>query len=142
MVTDCGDGTVTLHRLVQAHTRTSDQDDPRRQADAIDRARDKAAELLAQAFPADGEHPANWPRYRTLLPHLEALTRHHTPDHDTPHTARALDRAARYQVGQGVLAPTIEAFRRALTTRERVLGSGHPLITVVRANLERARSAQ
>ncbi|MFE5899261.1 tetratricopeptide repeat protein [Streptomyces sp. NPDC056488] len=135
MVTDLGDGTVILHRLVRAHSRTSDQDDPHRQADAIDRARDKAAELLAQAFPADGERPANWPRYRALLPHVEALTRHHTPDHDTLHTARALDRATRYQVGQGVLALTIEAFRRALSTRERLLGTDHPYTLTSRNNL-------
>ncbi|MGW6874588.1 tetratricopeptide repeat protein [Streptomyces xanthophaeus] len=70
--------------------------------------------------------PANWPRYQALLPHTDALVTHHTPDHDTDHTAEALIRAANYRQEQGVLVPALHAYQRALTARERMLGTTHP----------------
>ncbi|MGW9210996.1 tetratricopeptide repeat protein, partial [Embleya sp. NPDC055664] len=138
MITDNHDDTLTVHRLVQALARTPDPHDPHRRPQAVDHARDRAAARLADTFPTDVDHPGNWPRCRALLPHTDALTRHHTPDHDTAHTAHALDRAAAYQLGQGALVPTIHALRRALTTRERVLGDDHPDTLDSRDNLANA----
>ncbi|MFA7766314.1 FxSxx-COOH system tetratricopeptide repeat protein [Streptomyces sp. NRRL S-448] len=138
MVTDNHDGTLTVHRLVQALARTPDPDDPHRGPEAIDHARSEAAAHLAKAFPTDVDQPAGWPRCRALLPHIDALTRHHSPDHDTVDTAQSLDRAALYQLGQGALAPAIQAFQRALATRERALGIEHPLTLGSRNNLAHA----
>lgn len=138
MVTHNHDGTLTVHRLVQALARTPDPYDPHRGPEAIDHARSQAAAHLAKAFPTDADQPSGWPRCRALLPHIDALTRHHSPDHDTADTAQALDRAALYQQGQGALAPAIQAFQRALATRERVLGIEHPLTLGSRNNLAQA----
>ncbi|MGW7328136.1 tetratricopeptide repeat protein [Streptomyces sp. NPDC054840] len=135
MVSDNHDGTLTVHRLVQALARTPEPNDPHRHPDTIDHARNQAATLLADAFPTDFDQPAQWPRCRALLPHTDALTRHHTPDHDTADTANALDRAASYQQGQGALSPAIPAFQRALATQERVLGTDHPNTLASRNNL-------
>ncbi|MGW9370275.1 tetratricopeptide repeat protein [Streptomyces xanthophaeus] len=126
MVTDNHDGTLSVHRLVQSLARTPDREDPHRRPEAISRARDHAAELLAQAYPTPVRDPANWPRYQALLPHTDALVTHHTPDHDTDHTAEALIRAANYRQEQGVLVPALHAYQRALTARERMLGTTHP----------------
>ncbi|GAA2815614.1 tetratricopeptide repeat protein [Streptomyces showdoensis] len=135
MITDNHDGTLTVHRLVQSLARTPDPEDPHRQADDIDEARDDAAELLARAYPADPDHPANWPRYRALLPHTEALAGHHPADQDTLYTSHALDRAATYARGQGAPALTVPTFQRALAARERVLGQDHPSTLSSRNNL-------
>ncbi|UUU45176.1 FxSxx-COOH system tetratricopeptide repeat protein [Streptomyces sp. NBC_00162] len=135
MVTDNHDGTLTVHRLVQALARTPDPDDPHRRPEDVDHARNQAAARLADAFPIDVDQPATWPRCRALLPHTDALTRNHTPDLDTDDTAHALDRAATYQQGQGALSLAVKAFQRALATRERVLGPDHPRTLVSRSNL-------
>ncbi|MDQ0605416.1 tetratricopeptide (TPR) repeat protein [Streptomyces canus] len=141
MITDNHDGTLTIHRLLQALARTPDAGDTHRTPEAVDHARDQAAALLAEAFSTDVHQPETWPRCRALLPHTDALTRHHTPDHDTTHTAHALDRAAAYQSGQGSLTPAIHAFQRALATRDRVLGGDHPHTLTSRNNLAHAYQA-
>ncbi|WP_063739127.1 tetratricopeptide repeat protein [Streptomyces violaceoruber] len=138
MVTDNHDGTLSVHRLVQALARTPDPHDSHRRADDISRARDHAAGLLAAAYPDDSHNPANWPRYQALLPHTDALTTHHTPDHDTVHTAAALTQAAAYRQEQGALSPALHAHQRALTTCERVLGADHPDTLASRSNLAAA----
>ncbi|MFC8894858.1 FxSxx-COOH system tetratricopeptide repeat protein, partial [Streptomyces cinereoruber] len=135
MITDNHDGTLTVHRLVQALARTPDPDDPHRQADDVDRARDHAAGLLAKAYPADPDIPANRPRYQQLLPHTDALADHHPSDYDTLATAYAFDRAATYRQRQGALSPALPAFRRAVAAYERVLGQDHPDTLSLRGNL-------
>ncbi|MER6914858.1 tetratricopeptide repeat protein [Streptomyces sp. NPDC000594] len=135
MITDNHDDTLTVHRLVQALARTPDPDDPHRQADDLDRARDGAARLLATAYPSDAEHPANWPRYQALLPHTDALVSHHTGEHDTTDTAHVLDRVATYRQGQGTPALAVPALQRALAARKRVLGKDHPGTLTSRNNL-------
>ncbi|MET8112764.1 tetratricopeptide repeat protein [Streptomyces prasinus] len=141
MVTDNNDGTLTVHRLVQALARTPDPRDPHRQTATIDRARDQATTLLAAAFPTDLEQPGNWPRFRALLPHSDALTSLHTPAHDTVHTARVLNCASAFRQTQGSPDAAVPAFERALDTRERVLGSDHPHTLISRNNLAYAYAA-
>ncbi|WP_327660904.1 MULTISPECIES: tetratricopeptide repeat protein [unclassified Streptomyces] len=141
MVTDNNDGTLTVHRLVQALARTPDPRDPHRQKAAIDQARDQATTLLAAAFPSDLQQPRNWTRFRALLPHSDALTSLHTPDHDTVHTARVLNCAAAYRQVQGSPVAAVPALERALDTRERVLGSDHPHTLISRNNLAYAYAA-
>ena len=52
------DGRLTVHRLVQAVTRTPDPADPHRTPAAIDQARAKATAQLNAAAPADWRDPA------------------------------------------------------------------------------------
>ncbi|WP_085575993.1 tetratricopeptide repeat protein [Streptomyces sp. 13-12-16] len=141
MVTDNHNGTLSVHRLVQALARTPDPHDPHRRTDDISHARDHAAELLAAAYPDDSHNPANWPRYQALIPHTDALTTHHAPDYDTTHTATALSQAAVYREGQGALASALHAHQRALTTYERVLGADHPDTLASRNHLAGAYQA-
>ncbi|MFG2676880.1 tetratricopeptide repeat protein, partial [Streptomyces sp. NPDC048445] len=138
MITGNRDRALSVHRLVQTLARTPDPQDPHRLPQAIDHARNQATELLANAFPTDTRQPEAWPRCRELLRHTDALTSRHTPDHDTTHTAHALNSAATYQGDQGAFAPAIYAFERALATRERVLGDDHPDTLASRHNLASA----
>ncbi|MEV6683277.1 tetratricopeptide repeat protein [Streptomyces erythrochromogenes] len=135
LITDNHDGTLSVHRLLQALARTPDPDDPHRTPEAVDHARDQAAALLADGFPTETDRPENWPRCTALLPHTDALARNHTLEHDTAHTAHALDRAAAYRSGQGSLTPAVRTFQRAIATRERVLGEDHPDTLTSRNNL-------
>ncbi|MEU0940476.1 tetratricopeptide repeat protein [Embleya sp. NPDC005971] len=135
MLTDNRDTTLSVHRLVQHLARTPDPADPHRLPEHIDHARDRATTLLAAAFPTDVRHPDTWARCHTLLPHADALTGHHTPDHDTPHTAHVLTRAAAYRWEHGALALAVPALERAHTTHEGILGDDHPDTLTVRNNL-------
>ncbi|MEW2524448.1 tetratricopeptide repeat protein, partial [Streptomyces sp. NPDC047071] len=159
MITDNADGTVTVHRLVQAlartpdphrwpaivhrlvqaFTRTPDPRDFHRRPAAVAQARNRATILLADAFPTgDLDQPDTWPRCRALLPHADALTQHHPPDHDTAQTAFVLYCTAVYRIGQGAITPAIDALQRALATEKRVLGGDHPSTLASRNNLASA----
>ena len=94
-------GTLAMHRLVQAVTRTPDPGDPHRDPRAIDDARDQATRQLADAVPADWKDPAGWPTWRMLLPHIDALASHAPPDADTETTAYLLNGAGAFLEGQG-----------------------------------------
>ncbi|MET9444402.1 tetratricopeptide repeat protein, partial [Streptomyces sp. NPDC006610] len=139
MITDNGDATLSVHRLVQALARTPDPDDPHRRPEAIDHARNQATERISAAFPVGrDDQPDTWPLCRALLPHADALTHHHTPDHDTIQTADVLHLTALYRFGQGALAPAIRAFQRALAAEERLLGNDHPHTLTTRHDLAHA----
>jgi hypothetical protein len=135
------EGAVTVHRLVQAIARTPDPDDPHRQAADIDHARDQATTLLNQASPTTTYEPVHWPAWRSLLPHINALADHTTPDTDTVTTSRLLDRTATFLVNQGALSRAITYLQRALAHDERVLGTDHPHALASRNNLAYAYEA-
>ncbi|MDI2129643.1 tetratricopeptide repeat protein [Yinghuangia seranimata] len=141
LVTDHGDGTLAVHRLVQTIARTPDPHDPHRNADDIHRARDTATTSLEAAFPGDCELPEHWPRYRILLPHADALTHAAAPDTDTTDTADLLDCTAEYRLEQGALAAATAAFERALAARYRLLGADHPDTLISRNNVAYAYAA-
>ena len=66
LVTPAGDGSVSVHRLVQAVT--ADQ----MPAELAGQWRQAAAALIEAAIPADTELPATWPVCAALLPHAQA----------------------------------------------------------------------
>ena len=66
LVTPAGDGSVSVHRLVQAVT--ADQ----MPAELASQWRQAAAALIEAAIPADPQLPATWPAYAVLLPHARA----------------------------------------------------------------------
>ncbi|MGQ4390265.1 FxSxx-COOH system tetratricopeptide repeat protein [Streptomyces sp. SAS_270] len=127
--------TLSVHRLVQAVARTPDPGDAHRTPALIEQAREQATACLHSALPADWEDPATWLTWRTLLPHIDALADHTTPDTDTSTTARILNLTALFLDNQGLTARAISHLQRALEDRLRVLGEDHPDALVSRSNL-------
>ncbi|GAA3598271.1 tetratricopeptide repeat protein [Streptomyces osmaniensis] len=139
---DPATGTLAVHRLVQDLARTPDPDDPHRTPHHIDQAREQATTNLHTTLPATWDSPATWPTWRTLLPHIDALTDHTTQDTDTATTAHILDRTGGFLDNQGLPTRAIRHLRRALIDYERVLGEDHPDTLASRNNLAHAyRSA-
>jgi len=120
-----GAGTLAVHRLVQAVTRTPDPADPHRAPQAIDAARDQATRQLAGAVPG-WQDPAGWPEWRMLLPHIDALASHAPPDTDTSATASLLNQAGLFLNRQGQPGRATGYLQRALAGYVRVLGADHP----------------
>ncbi|KAB2341613.1 tetratricopeptide repeat protein [Actinomadura rudentiformis] len=130
--------TITVHRLVQAVARTPDPDDPHRHATDINRARDQATQLLHKAIPADHRAPADWPLWRTLLPHINALTSYTSPTTHTVTTALLLNETGLFLSDQGDSSGAITFHQHAVTTFERLLGAEHANTLVSRNGLARA----
>ncbi|MGW6521679.1 tetratricopeptide repeat protein, partial [Streptomyces sp. NPDC054962] len=132
---DPGTGTLAVHGLVQALTRTPDPDDPHRTPHHIQQARAQATDNLNSALPATWDDPATWPTWRTLLPHIDALANHTSEDTDTDTTAHILNSTGGFLDHQGLPARAIRHLQRALTDRLRVFGKDHPDTLISRNNL-------
>ncbi|WP_159770802.1 tetratricopeptide repeat protein [Streptomyces sp. HM190] len=119
MVTLSPDGdTVSVHRLVQAVSRTKDTSDRHRTPTAVADACTAATQALCRAVPDDIDDPSTWPVMRSLLPHVEELARRTRPEDDTEAMTRLLTRTGDYMLGAGVgLAP------RALGLLQRAVSS-------------------
>ena len=128
------EGTLAMHRLVQAVTRTPDPDDPHRDPQAIDAAREQATSQLADAIPAPLA-PPGWPVWRILLPHIDALASHATPDTDTQATAYLLNQTGSFLKNQGQPRRAAGHLQRALAEYVRELGPDHPATLISRDNL-------
>ncbi|MCZ0209574.1 tetratricopeptide repeat protein, partial [Streptomyces sp. UMAF16] len=127
--------TLAVHRLVQALARTPDPDDPHRIPSLIAQARDQATVNLHTALPATWITPDAWPTWRTLLPHIDALTDHTAQDTDTTTTADVLDHTARFLDNQGQPTRAITHLHRAISDRALALGEDHPDTLASRNNL-------
>ncbi|MFD7885315.1 tetratricopeptide repeat protein [Streptomyces bauhiniae] len=101
MITLSGD-TVTVHRLVQAVSRTRADADRHRNPEAIGDACAAAVEALARAVPEDVDDPSAWPVMRSLLPHVQALAGHVRPEEDTAAMAYVLTRTGDYMLTAGI----------------------------------------
>jgi hypothetical protein len=135
MITDSGDGTLAVHRLVQALARTPDGDDPHRHPADIHHAHDQATERLNSAFALTIEAPEVWPRCRALLPHVQALAEHTPLERDTPSAATLFNNTGWFLLTQGVITRATEHLHRAVTDCVRVLGEDHPRTLASRNNL-------
>ncbi|MBO3675523.1 tetratricopeptide repeat protein [Streptomyces sp. NEAU-YJ-81] len=130
------ESTAAIHRLVQALARTSDPQDPHRTDSFISQAQATAATLIRHALPDDPEtNTAGWPRWRTLLPHIEAYLTHTHPDTDTTETHSILHSAAQFLHGQGQLSQATQYAHRSATTSARLNGEDHPETLISRNNL-------
>jgi len=127
-------GTLAMHRLVQAVTRTPDPDDPHRNPQAIDAARHQATRHLVGALP-NWQDPAGWPGWQMLLPHIDALASHVPPDTDTQDTAYLLSQAGMFLNDQGQPGRATGYLQRALASYMRMLGAVHPLTLTSQNNL-------
>ncbi|MFE2584564.1 FxSxx-COOH system tetratricopeptide repeat protein [Streptomyces sp. NPDC059378] len=139
---DPATGTLAVHRLVQALARTPDTDDPHRTPTLIDQARQQATTNLHTALPTDFNTPANWPVWRTLLPHIDALVRYTDQDTDTTTAVLILNETGLFLDNQGLPTRAISYFQRTLAAYTRLLGADHPNTLTARNNLADAyRSA-
>ncbi|MFG3553698.1 tetratricopeptide repeat protein [Micromonospora sp. NPDC047557] len=114
------DGTIGVHRLVQAVTRAKHAND-------TDSPVDVATSLLAAAIPDDpSRNPAGWPRWTALLPHVDALTAGVPADARTPEQMYLLGQAATFRQRQGQHATAIKQFEQVRADCRRLLGDDHP----------------
>ncbi|MFF4353108.1 thiopeptide-type bacteriocin biosynthesis protein [Streptomyces sp. NPDC001530] len=147
MISSNPDGSLCVHRLVQALSRAPQPDDLHREPEHVALALVQASLGLDQVFPVDPSAPASWPACRVLLPHIEALARYCPARYDTAVMVNLLDRAGRYHVLQGAAGRAIEYHRRALACCERELPESHLDLdeaghrTLLRQHLDRTRLA-
>ncbi|WP_132370465.1 tetratricopeptide repeat protein [Nocardia alba] len=128
---------LSIHRLVQAVARTPDPTDLHRDSVSIERARTVAADTLHNTLP-NWQDPTTWPIWRSLLPHIEALTSHPASDDIdslTVQIAAIRNTAGLFLEGQGQHASASNYFHHALTARRRILGDDHPDTLHSRSNL-------
>ena len=111
LVTPAADGSVSVHRLVQAVT--TDQ----MPAELASQWQQAAAVLIEDAIPNDTALPGTWPVFATLLPHAQAALAN-----DSAGMARIAD----YLGSSGSYATARDLLRRVLDARQRVLGLEHP----------------
>ncbi|WP_158273810.1 tetratricopeptide repeat protein [Micromonospora sp. RP3T] len=128
---DASTGEITVHRLVQAVARVPDEDSAHRQPADIADARGEAVARLHDALPSGHDDPASWPRWRAVLPHLEAAVVIHprNPSSDAELVnieAFLLNLAGMFLVDQGDLPRATAYLERALADCRRVLRDDHP----------------
>ncbi|MFD6333496.1 tetratricopeptide repeat protein [Streptomyces niveus] len=130
------ESTASTHRLVQAVARTPDPHDPHRTEQAIQQAQNTAATQISDALPNDPQtNTTGWPRWRALLPHINAhLTLTH-PDTDTTNIDLILHNTAHFLLSQGQLSQAISYSERSTTSSARLHGEDHPSTLASRNNL-------
>ena len=114
------DGTVSVHRLVQAITldmMSKEQAAEWQQA---------AVTLIHAALPADPQDPRNWPTYNLLLPHAEAVL---------PVSDNAVSKIVDCLGYEGHYVLACDLSRKIIQARERLLGIDHPDTLKARASL-------
>jgi hypothetical protein len=120
LISPPADGSVSVHRLVQAVT--ADQM-PAELAQAWQHA---AAALIENAIPGDPEPPETWPACAALLPHAQAAL---TDD------SAGMARIANYLGASGSYAPARDLQQKVVEAREQVLGPEHPQTLNARGDL-------
>ena len=133
-------GTLAVHRLVQAVTRTPDPADPHRDPQAIDDARDQATRLLAAALPDLGG-PGRLADLADAAPAHRRPGQPRATGHRHQATACLLNQAGLFLDDQGQPARAAGYLQRALAGCERVLGEDHPDTLASRNNLAAAYQA-
>jgi len=133
---------ITVHRLVQAVTRTPDPADPHRRPEDIRHALHQAITLISAALPSTPYNdPTGWPRWRPLVPHIAALVAHAPADTETVDIARLFNESGLFLIDQGDARRAIDCFERALDVIEKVRGHDHPDTLTSRNNLAYAYGA-
>jgi Tetratricopeptide repeat len=120
LITPAADGSVSVHRLVQAVT--ADQ----MPAELARDWQQAAAELIEATIPGDPDMPRTWPACARLLPHAQVAL---------ADDSAGMDRIADYLGSSGSYATARDLQRRVLNARERVLGPKHPHTLADRGHL-------
>nr|WP_131771040.1 toll/interleukin-1 receptor domain-containing protein [Candidatus Protofrankia californiensis] len=123
--------TVSVHRLVQAATRTTL---------TVEQAAGRVGvlvEVCAAVLPGDIRgNPAVWPRWRRCLPHVLAVLARADGANPPPGGLTWLcDRTAVYLDEHGQPDQAVALFRRVLTLEESTFGPDHPDTLAARGNL-------
>ncbi|GAA1898825.1 hypothetical protein GCM10009837_21740 [Streptomyces durmitorensis] len=130
---------ITVHRLIRAAVRIPDEQAPYRTAEALEGARATAVSLLASSVPDRTEDPVTWPRWRELLPHIEALAERSRPD--DAGLLPALEGLADFCIGQGQPDKAVAALHHVVETSQRVFGPAAAATHSARARLAGAYRA-
>jgi tetratricopeptide (TPR) repeat protein len=119
---DTGAGpSVTMHRLVQAVMRNR-----LAATGAAEASRTESLTRLTSVFPYAFRDPGPWPLCRALLPHVRALEPRCASDENAVTLTSLLNLAGSFLQGSGDASGALPLYRRALESRERVLGAEHP----------------
>jgi len=130
MVLDGTDTSFRVHGLVQTVERL------RAAADGAEAAaRGHALARLAVAFPNAFRDPSCWPLCRLLLPHQRALSERLGERFMSPEQAVLLNRTGNFLRETGDAAAALPLYRRALESREQMLGAEHPDTLISVSNL-------
>jgi tetratricopeptide (TPR) repeat protein len=125
-----GRQSIDVHRLVQAVTRIAEEGDPHRSPPQVADSRERATVLLKAALPINpSSNLEAWPRWRSLLPHVEALAAATPTEHDTETGVRVFEQTRGFLRTQGSLRRSLDYARRALAAAERIHG-GDSLIAI------------
>jgi tetratricopeptide (TPR) repeat protein len=124
------EGTVVVHRLVQAVTRDGlDEATARARAAAVVR-------LLSAALPRPADDHTNWPAIGALLPHmLAAAEAAERLEADLVTAATLLNNAAIYHQARGAWVEALPLLERAVVLTEKALGPKHFLFATALSNL-------
>ena len=122
LVSPAGDGSVSVHRLVQAVTAAQ------MSAEVAGQWRQAAAALIEAAIPSDPALPPAWPVCAALLPHAQAALADDSP---------GMGRLANYLGARGSYAAAVELLQRALDALRRSLGPEHPGTLTIQHDLAR-----
>ncbi|WP_369215606.1 tetratricopeptide repeat protein, partial [Streptomyces flavofungini] len=117
---------VSVHAVLAEVARAPDPDPRVRGARDIDDARIAAARHLRKALPDTTDDPGAWPRWRRLLPHIEALLERTRSVDDNRHFMAILTHTAQFLLGQGQVEQSIDLLRRALLDGLRLSGREAP----------------
>jgi hypothetical protein len=122
------DGAVSVHRVVQAVSRTPDPADEHRRPAAVAAAQNTAIDALTALIPLEGDQgPDTAFRWRALLPHVDALATH-TAGHPVPLDAvGVMDRAFNFLKDQGNTAAAIRIAACSLAGNVQHHGEDHPV---------------
>ncbi|WP_055527003.1 tetratricopeptide repeat protein, partial [Streptomyces alboniger] len=113
---------VTLQPVLAKAAREPDDDHRLSGSREIDDARLTAALWLRNALPRKTDDPADWPRWRQLLPHIDALLEHGRPVADDRHFVELLARTAPFLLTQGATGKAVAYLERVLRDSQRLYG--------------------
>ncbi|MFE1547044.1 tetratricopeptide repeat protein [Streptomyces sp. NPDC058718] len=135
MVTLHEDGSVSVHRLVQAVARRPPPGDEHEQREAIERARRLAETAFGAAAPLDDVDPAHWETWRVLFPHVEAYLRCTDPAGDGETLLPVLAATSGYLSLNGLYEEAVAVAERTLVGCVRLFGPDDPTVLGLRGAL-------
>ncbi|MGW4784977.1 tetratricopeptide repeat protein [Streptomyces sp. NPDC004230] len=125
LISDHHDGTLSMHRLVQAVARTPDFTDAHRQPGDIEAARDELARQLTTLLPEDADGPGDWATYAQLLPHVLSLAQATQAHQDSLSAADLFGKAGMFLLNRRAIDDGLALCVRSVAAHERLLGKDH-----------------
>jgi tetratricopeptide (TPR) repeat protein len=130
---------VNIHPLIQAVARSTETDEQPEPVFPPNETLDAAARLLYAIIPG-WEDPADWPTWRRLLPHIDALAGHFAGQTEEDPPIALWNATAQYLLDQGTHSRAITFFQRALSDRQRLQGPDDPDALALRHSMGHAHT--